>query len=223
MTKKKIYCVIPAYNEIKHISDIINRSKKFCDYVIVVDDGSLDNTFEIAQKAGADTLRLSINMGKGTALKTGCEYAIHHGADIIIFIDADGQHDPSDIPKFVAQLETSDIVFAYRIFNQKMPLVFRFGNKVINKTIRILFGINLRDTQCGYRAFNKDVYRKIRWTAMDYTIESEMIAYTAKSGLKYSQVPIQTVYNEDYKGTTIFDGIKIVINMLILKLKIIIE
>ena len=220
MVSKKVFAVIPAHNECRHIADVIKRTKKFVDSIIVVDDGSADDTFDCAEKAGAEALRHVVNMGKGTALKTGCDYAIRKGADIIILIDSDGQHNPEDVPLFLEKLKDDDIVFAYRCFDMKMPLLFKFGNSFINNTINLLYGIHLRDTQCGFRAFKKDVYKKIRWKAMDYTIESEMIAYTAIHRLRYAQVPIKTVYLDSYKGTTVFDGIKIVINILMLKLKL---
>jgi hypothetical protein len=95
-----------------------------------------------------------------------------------------------------------------------MPTVFRFGNLVINKMAELLYHIRLHDTQCGYRAFTAAAYKKIRWRSYDYSVESEMIARVGKRRLRYTQTPIKTVYQDRYKGTTIFDGIKIVIKMM---------
>ena len=217
--EKNVFAVIPAFNECRHIGDVVTRTKRFVDNVIVVDDGSSDKTFEIAEGADADVLRHVINMGKGTVLKTGCDYALKQGADVIVLLDADGQHNPEDIPVFLKALEQADIVFSYRRFNKRMPAILKLGNRLINKTINMLYGISLNDTQCGYRAFRRNVYKKIRWNSVDYTIESEMIAHAASNRIKYAQVPIRTIYHDSYKGTTVFDGAKIVFNMFLLRLK----
>ena len=90
-------------------------------------------------------------------------------------MDADGQHDPKEIPEFMTALDSHDIVFGCRKIPKTMPLVFRFGNKVITKTMHLLYNINVHDSQCGYRAFTADAYKKIRWEALDYYVETEML------------------------------------------------
>ena len=94
-----------------------------------------------------------------------------------------------------------------------MPFILRFGNWFINKTTAILYKVKLRDTQCGYRAFTAQAYPKIRWKTHDYGMETEMIANAGKHRLSYAQVPIETIYADKYKGTTVLDGIKIVLKM----------
>ena len=214
MASEKLFVVIPAYNEGKRIAKVIRKARRYCENVVVVDDGSSDNTSEVAEKEKAVVLRHIINIGKGAALKTGCDYAVKQKADKIIVMDADGQHDPALIPLFVKVLRNNDIVFGCRKFNKKMPLIFRFGNSFINKVQEILFNIRISDTQSGYRAFTADAYKKIRWDAIDYSMESEMIANVSKNNLKYIEIPITTIYAEKYKGTTIIDGIKIVLKMI---------
>src|SRR3989344_2700198 len=214
MGTNKIWAVIPAYNEGKNIASIVKKTKKYVDNVLVVDDGSKDKTKEIAEKSGAFELRHIINVGKGSALKTGCDYAIRKGAKFIVALDADAQHDPEDIPRFAKKLRKYDIVFSYRRVSRKMPFVLRFGNWFISGIVRFLYGVNLNDTQCGFRAFSKEAYKKIRWSASDYSMESEMVARVGKQRLKYVQIPIETIYSDKYKGTTVIDGIKIVLNML---------
>jgi len=184
-----------------------------------VDDGSKDNTFNIAKKEEVIVLKHIVNLGKGAAIKTGCDYAIKNKADILVLVDADGQHEPKEIPIFLEKIKKNDIVFGYRTFNKKMPKILSFGNKFINFTIKILYGLDLKDTQCGYRALTSKVYRKLRWDSTDYAMESEMIANAGRHHLKYAQVPIATIYSEKYKGTTVLDGIKIVMNMLLWRLK----
>ena len=158
-------------------------------------------------------LRHIVNLGKGAALKTGCDFAVKKGAEFIIALDADAQHDPGDIPRFAEKLKKYDIVFSYRKASSKMPPVLRFGNWFISNVVGILYGIRLNDTQCGFRAFSKEAYRKIRWNSIDYSMESEMIARAGRQRLKYVQIPIQTIYSDRYKGTTVLDGMKIVLNM----------
>jgi len=216
--KKKIFVVIPAYNEEKHINKVIKETKKYVDNVIVVDDGSKDRTKEAAKKSNAIVLRHLVNLGKGAALKTGCDYAVKNNAGIIIALDADAQHDPKEIPKFLESLKKYDIVLAYRKLNKNMPIVLKFGNHVINKTIKLLYGPKIKDSQCGYRAFTAKAYKKIRWKASDYSMESEIIAKMGKYKLSYCEIPIDTIYSDKYKGTTILDGIKIVFDLLLWRL-----
>ena len=208
------WVIIPAYNEASNLSNVIDRVKKYTHNIIVVDDGSRDLTNKIAEEAGVIILTHLVNLGKGTALKTGCDYALKKGADFMIVLDADAQHNPDDIPRFLECLKQTDIVFGYRLLDKKMPFILRFGNFVINNVAKFLFAIELKDTQCGYRAFTTEAYRKIRWRASDYSMESEMIANVGKTRLRYKEVPIETIYLDRYKGTTIIDGIKIVLNMI---------
>lgn len=214
----KVWVIIPASNEEKHIEGVIKNTKKFANNILVVDDGSKDKTSIIAEKSGAFVLKHIVNLGKGAALKTGCEYAIKKGAEKIVVLDADGQHDPKEIPKFVKALDNTNIVFGYRRLNKKMPFVLRYGNWFIFFMTKLLFGLKIVDTQCGYRAFKAKVYNKIKWNAVDYSMESEMVANVGKANLKYHQIPIETIYSDKYKGTTVIDGARIVLNMVWWKL-----
>ena len=218
MMNKKIFAIIPAHNEERYIYSIVKKTKKYADKVVVVDDGSKDKTSTMAKKSNAIVLRHLVNLGKGAALKTGCDYAVKNNANFIVAIDADAQHNPEDIPRFLESLKSHDIVLGYRRLNRKMPFVLKFGNWFINKTIRFLYGIKIRDSQCGYRAFTAKAYKKLRWKASDYSMESEMIAKMGKYKLSYAEIPIATIYSDRYKGTTVLDGIKIVFNLLIWKL-----
>jgi len=218
MKIKNIWAVVPAYNEEGNIAKIIKKTRKYVDEVVVVDDGSKDKTQEAAEKANAIVLRHIVNLGKGAAMKTGCDFAVKNGAKFVVVLDADAQHDPKDIPRFAEKLKEYDLVFGYRKASRNMPLVLRFGNRFISSIVRILYNIKLKDTQCGFRAFSKQAYEKIRWNASDYSMESEMISRAGKQNLKYVQIPIQTIYADKYKGTTVLDGIKIVLNMIWWKL-----
>src|SRR3989344_769979 len=215
----RIYAIIPARNEKKNIGRVVQKVKSHIKDVIVVDDGSTDGTGKKAEGSGAFVLRHIINLGKGAALKTGCDYAIEHGADILIVLDADGQHDPAEIPLFLKALKGNDIVIGARKFNQSMPKILLVGNWLINRVTEMLYNVRIKDSLCGYRAFTKYAYLKIRWNVSDYSMESEMVANVGRHKLKYKQVEIATIYSDKYKGTTVFDGFKIVLDLLYWKLR----
>ena len=217
----KTYIVIAAYNEEKTISNVIKDIKKQgYNNIVVVDDGSKDKTYKIAKKENIIVLKHIINLGKGAAIKTGCEYSIKRGAEILILMDADGQHEPKEIPKFLEKIKKTDIVFGYRKFNKNMPKILKIGNLGLNLFTKLLFKINLRDTQSGYKAIKTRIYKKIKWASNDYSMETEIIAKVGKNKLKYSQIPIKTIYLDKSKGTTIKEGIKILKNMIKWKIKI---
>ncbi len=206
----QLVIVIPAHNEEKNIAAVLKEAKKYAKNIIVVDDGSTDQTAAIAGKLGVKVLSHSVNLGKGAALKTGCDYACNLGTENIIVMDADGQHQPKEIPPLLKALKDCDIVFTCRKSSKAMPAVLKFGNVFINEILNLLYGIKIKDSQSGYRAFKTSVYPKIRWRATDYFMETEMIVKTGKNHLKYSQIPIETIYGDKYKGTTVIDGVKIV-------------
>ena len=216
MIKKqnKVWIIIPCHNEEKNLGSVLAKCKKYVNNIIVVDDGSTDHTYEVAEKANVYCLKHIVNMGKGAAARTGCDFALKNKAEKIILIDGDGQHDPGLIPVFLKHLEKCDIVIGVRHFNKKMPTILRFGNNFINFIICILFQIKISDSQSGYRAFWAKHYRKIKWRSMDYSMESEMIANLAKHKLKLRQLKIKTIYQDNYKGTTILDGVRIIYNLL---------
>ncbi|MEM3126730.1 MAG: glycosyltransferase family 2 protein [Candidatus Woesearchaeota archaeon] len=215
----KTIVVIPAHNEATRIKEVLKAVKKIVKDVIVVDDGSQDNTASVAQEAKVIVLRHITNLGKGAALKTGCDYAIQKGAENIIVMDADGQHRAKDIPRFLNALKSNDVVFGTRKGTKKMPVLLRIGNWGLNTITRIFYGIKIHDTQCGFRAFTRDAYKKIRWEAQNYDMESEMIARAGKAKLKYAEIPIETIYLDKYKGTTVLDGIKIGLKLIAWRLQ----
>jgi glycosyltransferase involved in cell wall biosynthesis len=211
-----ITAVMPAFNEEKTIGKVIEQTKKSVDNIIVVDDGSEDKTYNVARKTGVTVLRHVINMGLGFTLKTGCEKAIKDGADIIVTIDGDGQHDPNEISKLVGILKKGnfDIVFGTRMLDKNMPLTKKFGNWLINSSSRFLFKIDMNDTQSGFRAFKGTAWERLKWSSDGYAVSSEIIMNTAKNRLKFKEVTIRTIYGDKFKGTTPFDGIRIFMKML---------
>lgn len=215
-----VIAVIPAHNEEKNIKDVIKKTQKFVNKIIVVNDGSTDCTREIAQKTKAIVLTHKINLGLGGTLKTGCDAALKLKADIIITIDGDGQHNPSEIPQFLKKIRQGyDIVFGARSKNKKaMPLLRKLGNDFSSKFQNLLFNSNLSDIQTGYRAFTAKAYKKIRWEASGYNVASEIAINTQKAKLNYCEIPIDTIYKDAYKGITPIDGIQIFADLLIKRL-----
>jgi len=213
------YVIIPAYNESATILKVANESKKYVN-TVVVDDGSLDSTPKILSKLkGVTILTHKINLGKGAALKTGYDYAIKKGAKKIIMIDSDGQHKPSDIPKFLKALDKYDAVFSYRSSRSTMPKILRLGNWGLSRITYYLFKVNISDSQSGFRGFTSKAYRKVRWISADFDADNEMIARVGLRNLKYTEVPIETIYLDRYKGTTIVSGLKIGWRMLLMRLR----
>ena len=215
----KTFVIIPGYNEEKRIVSVIKETKKYNKNIVVVDDGSKDKTYDAAKKTGVTVLKHIINLGKGAALRTGAQYANKNGADAVIFIDSDGQHSPKDIPKGEKAIKDIDVVFTFRnLKSAHMPVTKKFGNYVLNTLLKLLFGIKIADTQCGYKILTRNAYEKLNLISSDYNIESEIAAKTGKYGLRFKEVPIETVYTDKYKGTTAFDGIGIAMRMLWWKL-----
>lgn len=217
----KIYVIIPVYNEETHIKKVLSEFLDTKLPIVVVDDGSKDKTFEILKKIKSITLlRHKVNLGKGAALKTGCEYAFQNGADAVITVDGDGQHLSSDLQQFIEAIEHKDIVFGSRNLGYGVPFVRFMGNKFASVLINILFGIFVSDLLCGFRAFTKKAYEKIKWDSAGYGVETEMVVRTAKARLKHIEVPVTTVYHDAVKGVTILDAINILFDVIMWKIKI---
>jgi len=218
ISRNKIFAVMPAVNESKNVSKLIRQIKKYVDKVIVVDDGSIDRTSQLAKKAGAIVLRHDINLGKGAALKTGCDYAIRQNANIILNLDADGQHSPEEIPKFLKALKNTDLVHGTRQFNTSMPFIKRAWNFGISKIFSLLYGTEVHDQQCGFRAFKADAYKNIRWKSTDYLVETEILINLLKAHLKLKEVPIETIYKREHGGVNPTYGFKHLLAMFLWRL-----
>lgn len=212
----KVYIVIPAFNESKRIKKVLEELESTNFPVIVVDDGSRDSTFEQISKYHVIVLRHRVNLGKGAALKTGCEAAFSLGAEAIIMMDSDGQHRGEDLPKFIHALETKkfDIIFGSRNLKFGVPLVRFIGNKTASIIVNLLFGIYISDLICGFRAFTRQAFKKIEWESTGYDLETEMVIKTGLNKLKYCEVAVETVYYDRFKGVTILDALTIFGNVI---------
>jgi len=130
-------------------------------------------------------------------------------SEAVIFVDADGQHNPKHIPSFIKQLEKFPLVFGYRNMNLKMPFVRKWGNIIALNVVKILFNIKRKDLLCGYLGFRKEVYQKIKWKSLRYGIETEMATKVGKNRLAFCEVKVDTIYIDKYKGVSILDAFKI--------------
>ncbi len=205
MKSKNIFIVIPAYNEGKIIQEVITDIQKVGYLnIVLVDDGSADDTFSKAQELLPNTVfRHRLNRGKGAATKTGIEAAKILGADIIVTLDGDGQHDPSDIKKLTEPIEFDnfDVVLGTRLLNPEgMPKHKILANKIGNFFTWYLYGLWVTDSQSGFRAYSRHAAEVINTKSDRYEYDSEVIREIRKYKLKYKEVPITVRYTEYSMG-----------------------
>jgi len=219
----KLSVVIPAYNEAEGIGRVIQGVKKYTNNIIVIDDGSEDNTSQISLQNGAKVYRHIINRGLGGALGTGIKAALLDKADIIVTLDADGQHNPNEISKLIKPIieEEADIVIGSRfLIRQPMPLFRRIGIPFFNLITFLLFGIWSTDSQSGLRAFNRKVAENLEIFTGGMEVSSEIIKEVKAHKFKLKEVPIKAIYTTYSlsKGQGFFVGLKTLMKLLILKL-----
>jgi glycosyltransferase involved in cell wall biosynthesis len=182
----KIYALVPGYNEAERISAVIEAARSFLP-VLVVDDGSADDTAAIAEAAGATVLRQVPNQGKGAALKRGFRWAIENGADAVLMLDADGQHDPAEIPKNLH-------IIGYRDFSE-MPFTRRVANTVGRASISWAMGQKILDNQSGYRLVSRRLMQAtLESDEAGFEFEVDMVVLCIRRGMRLDWVPIRTIY-----------------------------
>jgi glycosyltransferase involved in cell wall biosynthesis len=192
--RERFAIVIPALNAELSIEAVVRGCKKELPDVVVVDDGSSDRTGSGAHAQGALVLRHRHRRGKGGAMKTGFEWALAHGFDGVIGVDADGQHLPSEIPKLLrCRAETgADMVLGGRshLFAQMLPRR-RHANRFSTWAIAMLSGTAITDSQCGFRLYSAQLLRKFPLRAEGFDMDSEVIVRAGRAGLKVAMIPIE--------------------------------
>ena len=190
-----ILALIPGYDEGPRIAAVVQGARRYLP-VVVVDDGSTDDTSAQAEAAGATVLRQVPNAGKGAALRAGFRYALENGAEAVVTLDADGQHDPAEIPSFLAAFEASrpELIVGQRDFGS-MPAVRRLSNTLGTVVLSAALGRYVADNQSGYRLIG----RRLMTALLDsnesgFEFEVEMIARCIALGLPMTHVPIRTIY-----------------------------
>jgi len=200
-----ILVCIPAFNEGKVIDKVIKDCLKFSNEVVVCDDGSMDNTYEVADSAGADVIRHEKNIGKGESLRSLFKFARHSNHDIIVTIDGDGQFLPEEIPKLVKNIKEnkSDLVIGYRFDDTtEIPNYRRFGNKMLDKMTNMVEEISVRDTQSGFRAYSRKVIDDIDFKMKGFGADAEILIDAAKKGYRLSEEKITVIYDTGTKTST---------------------
>ncbi len=211
-----ISVIVPVYNEEGNIFDVVKNIKNTIsenDEIIVVDDGSLDQTVNEIKKTNCVLFENKINLGKGQSIINGLNIA---NGDIILLIDGDGQDDPREIPKLIDGLKKGyDFVIGSRFVEDENKKITRytktalsninwFGNKALTFLINFLFRLNIKDTQSGFKCFNKDAIKSLNLVSKKYEIETEIIIKAKKKKLKILEVPVYR-YERKFGESKLFD------------------
>ena len=212
MSKKKphVCIIIPAYNEAKVLYSVLEKTKKAFKKdtkhtyeIVVINDGSLDETSNQARRAGVTVIDHILNSGAGGATSTGLRYAYQQKAAIAATMDADGQHAPEDVIRGINIISTSDtdlLIGSRLVDSTGMSSVKRLGNWGLSVFTYLLFGIKSTDSQSGLRVFSQKALTQLEWKARGYEFCSEMLWRAHQIGLKIDEYPIKAIYTEYSKG-----------------------
>jgi glycosyltransferase involved in cell wall biosynthesis len=210
----KIIALIPAHNEERFIASVVLKTKRYVDEVWVVDDGSSDCTAELAEEAGATVLRHDFNRGKGAALNTGFRTIRAAAANtLVVTLDADGQHEPAELLDVLAPIRDgeADLVVGsrYLINESAVPRSRVWGHKFFNSVTRFTSGVDVSDSQSGYRAFSPRALEAITFSSRGFSVESEMQFLASQHGLRVVEVPIVIRYDDAPKRSVLQHGMSV--------------
>jgi len=219
--RPKIAIVIPAYNEAKVLKKLLvslnsELTKKNINYsIVLVNDGSSDDTEQIAKAEGVYVISHILNSGSGSATATGLSFAQQQGYDVAATLDADGQHAAEDLISGIENIQGSktDLLIGSRLIDSKgMSKTKVIGNKGLSLITYILFGINVTDSQSGLRLFSKRALDELKWKSSGYEFCSEMLWRAKQASLKVAEFPIKSIYTEysKTKGQNNWNAINIV-------------
>jgi glycosyltransferase involved in cell wall biosynthesis len=192
--------VIPAYNEAKHLGDVVRRARAELDHVLVVDDGSTDETAAQAQAAGAELIVHPENRGKGESIKAGLRYWLERDFTWVVILDADGQHRPEEIDRMLSAAEsTGALLLVGNRMNDvsSMPLVRQRVNRYMSEKISRVCGQQIPDTQCGFRMIHRDLIPIVLTGTNRFDYETEMLILASRKNFRIGSVPITTVYSDE--------------------------
>jgi glycosyltransferase involved in cell wall biosynthesis len=194
-----ICALIPVFNEADAIASVVRETKMYANTVVVVDDGSNDGTAEQAETSGAECLRLAHNCGKGAALREGIAFIQDRGFSHVLFLDGDGQHRPSDIPSLlcVAREKNADMVIGSRTFDKRsMPRERFLSNSIGSRAASLLLGMQIKDSQSGFRLIRLEKLRRLKLRAKKYEIEMEILIKMRRAGCSIVQAPVSMIYDK---------------------------
>ncbi len=193
----KAIALIPAFNEAERIGPVIEQARQYVSEVWVVDDGSVDNTASVSRQAGAKVVEHPKNLGKGAAILNGIEAVLQTDADLFIFLDADGQHDPREIPRFLETHEKSGatIILGNRMNDVRtMPLARKLTNYFMSWLLTRTAGQAIPDCSCGFRMLHRKAIADMNLQTRNYEAEQEMLIKLSRKGHRIDSVPIATIY-----------------------------
>ncbi len=200
MKKSGGFVLIPAYQEGSRIGAVVREVLPFCPRIVVVDDGSADDTAGAARAAGATVLLHAQNKGKGAALQTGFDYAREQGAALVLTMDGDGQHAPADIPAFLKAFARGDapVLVGDRMEDPKaMPFVRRMTNRFMSWLLSRRMGQRVPDTQNGFRLYRTDVLPDMSGGDARFAAESEILLILSRRGVRIGSVPVRVIYGDE--------------------------
>jgi len=201
LIRLKAAAIIPAYCEEKHVGNVVRRTRQQLDHVLVIDDGSNDQTAQRAREAGAEVIVHSQNRGKGEAIKTGLRHWLDRQFTHVIVLDADGQHLPEEIDRFIAAAASAaePSFFLGNRMNDLagMPFIRRVVNRYMSRRISLLSAQQIPDTQCGFRMLDRQLIPELLGGANRFDYETEMLIIASRKGYRIESVPITTVYSDE--------------------------
>jgi len=226
----KVIAGIPAYNQENNIGEVIRKASEYVDEVIVADDGSVDNTAQVAEAAGAIVIRSELNQGAGHATKTCFRVAKERDADVLVTLDSDGQHNAEEIPRVLAPVieRGADLVIGSRFLddNYNIPRYRRFGINVITSLLNIASRVKVSDSQSCFRSYSKRAIDSLHITEKGFAITEkgfafsiELLVQARRKGLAISEVPISCIYHsESHTRNPVVHGVEVALSVIRLRL-----
>lgn len=192
----EVAALMPAFNCAATVARAVAGTLEYLPLVLVVDDGSQDDTTIRARQAGAHVLALPVNRGKGEAVRAGLPWLLAGPWSHILMLDADGQHDPKDIPKFLVKAQEADLVLGKRLHDpQNIPAKRFWTNYVGTRALTLMTGFPLEDSQCGFRLVKTSLLRRMELIGHRYSVDTEILVRAGRLGAQFAHVPIRVIYN----------------------------
>jgi glycosyltransferase involved in cell wall biosynthesis len=200
MSESSVLALVPAWNEAARIQPVLEGVRSWMP-VLVVDDGSTDDTPALSRACGATVVRHGQNQGKGAALQTGFAWALKHGYDAVLTLDADGQHDPADIPKFLSayRADAGALIIGQRNFSQ-MPFPRKVVNPLGSWLLSLALGVRILDNQSGYRLYTRRVLEALGPASTGFELEVQVIVQAVRKEMRIGWVEIRTIYDTGKKS-----------------------
>lgn len=221
--KRNTFVILPAYNEATRIQPVIEEIARKGYNMVIVNDGSSDNTLEVIKQSkrkypdNIHIFSLIINRGVGVATQTGFDAVFQFNPKYVVSMDSDGQHSPDDLDNVIMPLVSGEAQAVIGVRPLKdMPFTRNFANSVMNLLTRIFYGVDVSDSQTGFRAITAEALRKININARGYLISSEFIREVNDNNIPFAEVPIETIYTPETqaKGTNVKEAFKILLQMI---------